>query len=138
MTMRVVLDTNTLVSALLFRHGRLSWLRHAWQVGDVTPVLCRATMDELLRVMTYPKFGLERAAIDELLADLLPYAEVVTLEAARAAGPICRDPEDQVFIELLIAAGADALVTGVRDLLALAGATDRPILNGAELRDAIG
>jgi hypothetical protein len=55
-------------------------------------------------------------------------------EVCTASPPIA----DQVFIKLLIATRADALVTGDRDLLALAGATDRPIVTPAELRDAIG
>ncbi|MEX1317162.1 MAG: hypothetical protein AB1Z22_08565, partial [Synechococcaceae cyanobacterium] len=36
---RAVLDTNVLVSALLFQRGRLSWLRTSWQSGQLTPVL---------------------------------------------------------------------------------------------------
>ena len=66
---RVVLDTHTLVSALIFRR-RLSWLREAWHHGQVRPLLCRATASELLRVLAYPESRLDEIGINDLLADL--------------------------------------------------------------------
>ncbi|TVP81925.1 PIN domain-containing protein [Thioalkalivibrio sp.] len=48
---RVVLDTNCIVSALLFSRGRLAWLRHAWQSGQFCPLVSRATAEELIRAM---------------------------------------------------------------------------------------
>jgi len=124
---RVVLDTNTLVSALLFR-GRLSWLREAWQRGQVRPILCHATASELLRVLAYPKFRLDKVEINNLLADLLPFKETVDLGRRRGRGlPRSRDPHDQVFLVLAQAARADALVSGDDDLLALAGQAPFPI-----------
>ena len=69
-TYRVVVDTNVVVSALVFRAGRVSWLRSAWSSGAVIPVVSESTVTELLRVLAYPKFGLSEDDIDELLADL--------------------------------------------------------------------
>jgi hypothetical protein len=77
MTVRVVLDTNVVLSALLFPSGRLAWLREAWQVGRVVPVVCRETTAELLSALAYPKFRLSVEEREELLADFLPYVEVV-------------------------------------------------------------
>jgi predicted nucleic acid-binding protein len=57
---RVVLDTNTVLSALLFVNGRLVPLRAAWQSGELTPLLCAQTVEELLRVLAYPKFSSRR------------------------------------------------------------------------------
>jgi len=74
---RLVLDTNVLVSALLFQNGHLAWLRRSWQSRRISPLLCRTTTDELLRVLAYPKFRLDRNEITALLGDLLPYAETV-------------------------------------------------------------
>jgi hypothetical protein len=56
-TLRAVFDTNVVVSALVFG-GRLRWLRAAWAAQAVTPVVCRETVTELLRVLAYPKFHL--------------------------------------------------------------------------------
>jgi putative PIN family toxin of toxin-antitoxin system len=134
---RLVLDTNILVSALLFQGGRLGWLRHAWQSGQVTPLLCRSTTDELLRVLAYPKFRLEHHEIIALLGDLLPHAEPVEQPASPPQAPRCRDPDDQVFIDLFLAADADALITGDDDLLVLSGDPDLRVLTAAQLREAL-
>jgi putative PIN family toxin of toxin-antitoxin system len=103
----LVLDTNILVSALLFRGSRLAWLTEAWQGGRIIALVCAATAEELLRVLAYPKFRLSRDEINELLAKILPYAETVTLPEPPPAAPRCRDPNDQVFVDLAIAADAD-------------------------------
>jgi putative PIN family toxin of toxin-antitoxin system len=115
-----VLDTNVLVSALLFRSGRLSWLRQAWQAMALRPVMAKPTTEELLRVLAYPKFRLTAADVEALLEELLPWVEVF-------AAPIpsvvkrwtVRDPKDQIFLDLALGAGADLLVTGDADLLVL-------------------
>jgi predicted nucleic acid-binding protein len=73
---RVVLDTNMLVSALLFEKGRLAWIRHGWQGGRFTPVLAQPTTLELLWVLGYPKFGHTPAEIELLLGELLPWSEI--------------------------------------------------------------
>jgi predicted nucleic acid-binding protein len=63
--LRVVLDTDTVLSALLFPEGRLAWLRDAWTCGSVLPVVCIATVRELIRALAYPKFELgTRHAVD--------------------------------------------------------------------------
>ena len=118
-TPRVVLDTNVLLSALLFGAGRLAWMRHAWQQGRMTPLLCNPTASELLRVLAYPKFRLTAAEHAALLAEILPHAEVVELPSPWPALPACRDARDQVFLVLAHVAGADALVTGDADLLVM-------------------
>jgi len=73
MSLRVVLDTNIILSALLFKKGRLSWIRAAWQDRRITPVLCKHTAAELMRVLAYPKFKLTPEDRDKLLPDFLPY-----------------------------------------------------------------
>lgn len=119
---RVVLDTNVVLSALLFTAGRLAWMRRAWQLGQLQPLVCKETAGELLRVLAYPKFKLTASDRRALLADFLPYAEVVKLPRPWPALPICRDEKDQVFLVLAHVAKAEALVTGDADLLALRNA----------------
>ena len=124
---RVVIDTNVLLSSLLFHMGELSWLRTAWQGGSVCPLVSRETMDELIRVLCYPKFNLTNSEREDLLADYLPWCETVTVSNPPMV-PQCRDPFDRPFLELALAAQADALLTGDDDLLALAQAFPVPIL----------
>lgn len=116
---RVVLDTNVVVSALLFNSGRLAWVRRAWQHRQLQPLVCRETASELLRVLAYPKFRLTDESRQQLLEDFLPYAEVALLPSPWPALPACRDPHDQVFLVLAHVAQARALITGDGDLLAM-------------------
>ncbi|RRD57568.1 putative toxin-antitoxin system toxin component, PIN family [Comamonadaceae bacterium OH2545_COT-014] len=116
---RVVLDTHVALSALLFSNGRLAWLRHAWQRGQLRPLVCKPTASELLRVLAYPKFKLTAQQQQDLLADFLPYAQVVQLPEAWPELPACRDEKDQVFLALAHVGQAQALITGDADLLAL-------------------
>ena len=56
--LRVVLDTNVLLSALLFQAGIVSQLRVEWRSGIIRPLASRQTTAELIRVLGYPKFEL--------------------------------------------------------------------------------
>jgi uncharacterized protein len=117
----VVFDTTVVVSALLFTSGRLAWLRAHWRAGDASTLASRATIEELTRVLRYPKFQLSSDDRDELLAEYLPYCEIV--KVTRKSKLACRDKNDQPFLDLAESGKADLLVTGDRDLLALAGQT---------------
>jgi putative PIN family toxin of toxin-antitoxin system len=118
---RVVFDTTTVVSALLFANGRLAWLRQHWRDGGSTPLISRATAAELTRVLGYPKFRLSQDDRRELLAEYLPYCEVI--ELTEECLSVCRDENDQPFLDLAQSGKADLLVSGDQDLLALAGQT---------------
>ena len=129
---RVVLDTNVVVSALLFERGRLSWLRPAWMAGDFRPLVSHATAAELLRVLSYPKFHLADQEIEALLGDFLPFAEPVDVKEATAASPRLSDLDDRIFLELAGAGTAEFLVTGDQDLLAVPPPGDYRIMSPAE------
>ena len=117
---RVVLDTNVVLSALLFTGGSAARVRSGWQNSRLVPLASTATAQELVRVLAYPKFKLSPEEQRELLADYLPWAHVITLSGP-PPGPVCRDPGDAPFIHLAIAGKARALVSGDKDLLALDG-----------------
>ena len=134
---RPVLDTNVLVSALLFHSSSLSWLRSAWRSGRIQPLAGRQTTAELIRVLAYPKFALSDGERQDLLDDYLPFCETVAVPEPPPTVPECRDPFDRPFLELALAARADALVTGDADILALAKAFPVPILSPAEFREQL-
>ena len=75
------------------------------------PLVSAATAQELIRVLAYPKFRLARNEIDALLGEYLPFAEVVDV-AVMTDAPLCRDPDDQMFVDLALQGRADVLVTG--------------------------
>jgi putative PIN family toxin of toxin-antitoxin system len=115
---RWVVDTNVLVSALLFR-GPSSAIRDEWRRGRITLLVDRDTLLELSRVLAYPKFGLSEEVVAALLEqEILPCCEVVeTVEGP----PICADPDDDRFLWLAREARAEAVASGGADLLDLAG-----------------
>lgn len=134
---RTVLDTNVLLSVLVFPTGRVSWLRAAWRSGRIRPLASRDTTAELIRVLAYPEFRLDEAERQDLLDDYLPFCEAVAIPVPPPAIPACRDPFDRPMLELAIAGRADALVTGDADLLALASEFAIPIVAPAEFRDRL-
>ncbi len=132
-TARVVLDTNCIISALLFSKGSLGWLRDTWMRQRFIPLVSRDTADELIRVLNYPKFKLNKNEQEIILADFLPYAEVVQIETIPKNLPDLRDQNDLIFLSLAVCGSADALVSGDAHILALKSQFGRiPVLTVAE------
>lgn len=111
---RVILDTNILVSALLFK-GDLAKIVDLWKKGKIIPVLSRETFAEFEAVLEYPKFSLTRQEIKVIVEEFLPYFEVI--EITEDVEGICRDIDDDKFIACAVSASADFIVTGDKDLL---------------------
>lgn len=114
---RAVLDTNALVSALLFGGGpgRLVAL---WERGRILPLISKDVLLEYVRVLGYPKFGLDTEDIRGLIEEhVLPYAEMVTVD--RVSEVVPEDPADDKFLALALAGGAGFLISGDKHLLAL-------------------
>jgi len=135
---RAVCDTHVVASALVFATGRLSQFRSAWQTGALIPLVSKSTVEELIRVLNYPKFRLTAEDQSELLGDYLPYAETVEVSNISVDQVKCRDPDDQKFLDLAIGANADWLITGDPDLLALSGQTRLRILEPSRALDSLG
>jgi len=132
---RVVLDTNTVLSALLFPRGRLFWIRDLWTVGRILPLVCRATARELIAALAYPKFKLDESDIQTLLSAYLPFTEAIDIsDEAVVRVPRCSDSEDQKFLRLAAVGRADVLVSGDRALLKLAERAPFDIESPAEFR----
>ena len=103
---RVALDTNVVLSALLFGGGAAGRVRRAWQQGMLLPLASTATVQEIVRVLAYPKFRLSQAEQDELLADYLPYTQIVRIPQPPPQVPKCRDVHDEPFMHLAVAGKA--------------------------------
>jgi putative PIN family toxin of toxin-antitoxin system len=97
---RVVLDTNAVLSALLFGAGSAARVRAGWQSERFTPLASTTTARELVRVLAHPKFGLAADEQAELLADCLPWVQVVRVPVPPPAVPRCRDPSDVVLLHV--------------------------------------
>jgi uncharacterized protein len=123
--MRIVLDTNILVSAALKRNSMPGMAAH---VVERRGVLLQSLVTErqLFEVLARPYFD---ALIDPetraWLKQLLTAAEPITITERIAA---CRDPTDDKFLELAVSGHADLIVSGDRDLLVLNPFRGIPIL----------
>jgi putative PIN family toxin of toxin-antitoxin system len=132
---RVILDTNCLISALIFSRSRFTWLREAWQTKRFVALTSRDTVKELLRVLAYPKFKLTRVEQETLLADFLPYVETVMIDTTPNCLPNIRDANDIIFLVLAVVSRADALVSGDGDIQSVRRQIHVPILTIAEFAD---
>ena len=132
--MRLVLDTNVLVSALLFRGGPPARLLALWRMAAFELVISEYVLDELSGAWKRLTARHRQAPADlsdfldlvRLRCDMAP-VDAAALTLAQASG--LRDPDDLPILALLIDSKADFLVTGDKDLLALAGSY--PILSPA-------
>ena len=134
---RVVLDTNVLVSALLFK-GPPSHLVSLWRERRIVLLLSKDVFIEYLRVLACPKFKLSGAEIKALVDEyVLPFAEMVTV--AEAPVVIREDPADDNFLALAAVGRARYIVSGDKHLLALREycrvkiVTPREFLDSADL-----
>lgn len=123
-TLRVVLDTNVLLSGIAYPASIPGKILGAWRHGALEVMLSAFILDELRRVLPRlsHRHGLSAVEIEDLVDILSIQAEVI--EPAPGIDPTLTDLNDQPVLGTLIAAleqsHADALITGDKALLALA------------------
>jgi hypothetical protein len=114
---RVVIDTNVVVSGLLFEGGAAE-IVDLWKQRKIEPLCSGDIIQEYIRVLAYPKFALSSSEIDFLLTqEIMPWFEVVQVD--RGKPYIKADPSDDKFIWCALAGNADAIISGDEHLLAL-------------------
>ena len=121
MSLRVLLDTNVLVSGLIGRAAPPRQLLDAWLDGRYTLVTSLYQVQELDHVLAYPRIAsrlaLSAAELETILAALLSQAEVV---AAQCDLPnVTRDPKDDPLVAAAVLGRVDYLVSGDQDILEL-------------------
>lgn len=118
--MRVVLDTNVLLSGLAYPASVPGRIVSAWRSGALEVVLSEYILTELRRVLPrlQSRHGLSAAEMDDLVDCLAFEADLV--EPDPALEPLLTDPWDQAVLGTWRAAKAEALITGDKALLALA------------------
>jgi len=114
---RVVLDTNVLISALLFR-GLPGRLVPMWQEREIVLLVSPEILKEYIKVLSYPKFGLDEEEIKAILREeVLPFVEPV--RPGTRIEIIKEDPSDDKFLSLAVDGNAEFLVSGDRHLLGI-------------------
>lgn len=131
--MRAVIDTNVLISGLLW-HGAPHRLLERVRGGELVLITSPALLAELAEVIGRAKFGVifERSntSQERILDELQRMMEVIKPPSLQK--PVCRDPDDDEVLALGIAAQADLIVSGDEDLLALKEYQGIRIVNPAE------
>jgi putative PIN family toxin of toxin-antitoxin system len=114
---RVVIDTNVVVSALLFG-GVPGKLVPLWKTGRIRVLASKEMIEEYLRVLAYPKFELSEEEINYLLyQESLRYFEIVRTKPGPAIAE--EDPSDDMFIRCAEAGKANTIISGDQHLLDL-------------------
>jgi putative PIN family toxin of toxin-antitoxin system len=125
---RIVLDTNVLVSALITKGTPPDLLYQAWDSGSFQLVTSDAQMSELARVFTYEKLrpfvtrDEAEALLETMSAAALVVGELPEID-------LSADPDDNVILATAVAGEVDLLVTGDKsDLLGLKAVDGIPIV----------
>jgi putative PIN family toxin of toxin-antitoxin system len=122
---RVVVDSNVVVSALLFG-GISGKLIPLWKGRRIQPLCSKEIIDEYVRVLAYPKFKLVESEIEFLVSqEIVRWFEIVTVPPGKPF--VISDPSDDKFIWCALEGRADAIISGDEHLLNLA-ASPIPIL----------
>ncbi len=124
--MRVVLDTNVLVSGLARSTGAPGRVIEAWRASEFELVVSDALLDEASRVFAYPRVralldtgGITVAMINEFL-EIMRFKAIMAVTAGVAVPVTPRDAGDLHVVQAFVASGAEFLVTGDRrDLLSI-------------------
>jgi uncharacterized protein len=130
---RAVLDTNTIVSGVGWG-GPPAAVLDAALAGHFEIVTSPALLDELRRVLAYPKLQAVIDDADELIK-LLALAAIVVTPTQTVA--VSRDPNDDRLIEAALAARADVIVTGDQDLLTLGDVGQISIITPREFLETL-
>jgi len=137
--MKVVLDTNVIVSGLLWGgppNRLLKWARD----GVLEVVCCEEAIAEVKRVIEYPKFSRRISALEFSSQQIMAYlmnlvVHVPSPESVPAV--ISEDPSDDLFLALAVENRAHLIVSGDRHLLALKEYDHLPIVTPGEAVDVV-
>jgi putative PIN family toxin of toxin-antitoxin system len=119
--MRVVLDTNIVVSSYIVRLGNPAYIVAAWFAGRFDVPVSEALLEEYRRILNSAdlrrRLGWTAADVDRRIEALREQAIVVEIDEVPAV--VTTDPDDDIVIATAVAGHADYIVTGDPDLLDL-------------------
>ncbi|NOY30841.1 MAG: putative toxin-antitoxin system toxin component, PIN family [Planctomycetes bacterium] len=110
--MKVILDTNVVVSAILRGRKPADVIRYVAEHPDIEWLVSREILDEYQKVIHRPKFGLSEEMVQQWL-DLIDELTVLVVVSQQVDFP--RDPKDAKFLACALSAEVDYLVTGDHD-----------------------
>ncbi|OPY05321.1 MAG: PIN domain protein [Syntrophorhabdus sp. PtaB.Bin184] len=126
---RIVVDTNVMVSALLFGGNPREVLLQAIR-GEIGLGMSPAMLYELQGVLSRKKFGLAEQLVETVMNEVTGLSDMVF--PRRSVSVIERDPDDNMVLECALEYRAQAIISGDEHLLALAAFENIPILTPAQ------
>ncbi len=128
--MRIVFDTNTLVSAVLIRNSNSAKVLDIVIKRDII-LASQQTITELTSVLLRSKFD-KYVALKIRQDFIAAYLKTIKLIKVESIVSVCKDSSDNKFLELSVDGKANYLVTGDNDLLQIKIYQNIPILNSSE------
>ncbi len=115
--LKAVLDTNILVSGILYEAGPQAKLLGLARLGRFEVILSVDIIAELRDVLSRPKFNLTEGEVDSTIKELLKFCKVVIPH--EKLNVVKADPKDNIIIEAAVSSRADFVVSGDKHLLDL-------------------
>jgi uncharacterized protein len=138
--LRVVLDTNVLVSSVLLREGKPAQAIQAWREQRFLLVTSPALIRELRSTLSYErirrKYNLTESDVDDVVA-LLDNDAIIVPGVADVWGAVPNDPDDDHVLACAVDGQADVIVSGDRHLLDLGSYNNIPIITVREFLDLL-
>ena len=128
--MRIVLDTNVLVSALLTPYGPAARILDALLAGSLDIVFDDRILQEYEEVMLRERFGFAAEDVKALLDFFRSEGQLVAAPPLAVSLP---DPDDLMFVEVAVAGKVDAIVTGNKKHFPAGSYSEIPVMTPAEL-----
>ncbi|MBD2482242.1 putative toxin-antitoxin system toxin component, PIN family [Planktothrix sp. FACHB-1365] len=136
--MRIILDTNTVISGLFWR-GKPFQVLELMRLGRIKVYTSGAILEELLDVLNRPKFSTRLALLgfspQEVVNSLMSWVEVV--EIGEVEKIVISDPDDDQIIACAKLVDADFIISGDTDLLNIREKITIPIVSAGEFLDIL-
>jgi putative PIN family toxin of toxin-antitoxin system len=131
---KIVLDTNILISAFGWK-GKSQEIFNRVLNGELELFSSQKQMEEIVRVLAYPKFGFQEEQKSRFISILYSIAKIVDIPGKLKV--IADDPDDDVILETAVVSNSKFLVTGDEHLLSIKEYKGVMILTASELLDVI-
>jgi len=127
--MRVVVDTNVLISAIFFK-GKPDVILEAWRTGKLEIILSADILNEYAKVMERLSVNFPSVETSGILSTLTSGCKIV--EQARIENQVCDDPDDDKSLAAALGGNTKTIVSGDKHLLDVDGYSGIEILRPAE------
>ena len=136
--MRVVIDTNVLISAVIKPKSRMGLIIQRLHQSEYTLVFSPEMLEELVEVYSRPKiqqkYHLDQEALNTIVGVIVTRGESIV---PTTDVNICRDPDDDMLLSLALDGHADYIVSGDGDLLSLSPFRGIAIIKPEEILDIL-